>query len=136
MAGRGQAAARYCCSLTRRMSFSRLTWTRTSANPRMLKGLMDATKRRFKVVFCGLHNVLRNTERANHPLAHFGEPICVGPLLGDGDQKQARALITGPLAAAGYTFEKDTLATHILVWTNYYPSFIQLYGDVTVEAFA
>ena len=95
----------------------------------LLKGLMDATQRRFKVVFCGLHNVLRNTERANHPLAHFGEPICVGPLLGNGDQNQARALIKGPLAAAGYTFEKDTLATHILVWTNYYPSFIQLYGE-------
>ena len=95
----------------------------------LLKGLMDDTKRRFKVVFCGLHNVLRNTERANHPLAHFGEPICVGPLLGNGDQNQARALIKGPLAAAGYTFEKDTLATHILVWTNYYPSFIQLYGE-------
>ena len=98
-----------------------------------LKGLMDDTKRRFKVVFCGLHNVLRNTERANHPLAHFGEPICVGPLLGNGDQKQARALITNPLAAAGYTFEKDTLATHILVWTNYYPSFIQLYGDALLK---
>jgi len=38
-----------------------------------LKGLMDQTQRKFKVVFCGLHNVLRNTERANHPLAHFGE---------------------------------------------------------------
>ena len=98
-----------------------------------LKGLMEDKKRRFKVVFCGLHNVLRNTERANHPLAHFGEPICVGPLLGNGDQKQARALITNPLAAAGYTFEKDTLATHILVWTNYYPSFIQLYGDALLK---
>ena len=32
-----------------------------------LKGLMDETRRKFKVVLCGLHNVLRNTEQANHP---------------------------------------------------------------------
>lgn len=42
---------------------------------RRLKQLMDDTQRRFKVVFAGLHNVLRMTERPNHPLAHFGEPI-------------------------------------------------------------
>ena len=49
-----------------------------------LKGLMDRTERRFKVVLAGLHNVLRATERSNHPLAHFGEPIRVGPLLTNG----------------------------------------------------
>ena len=32
-----------------------------------LKGLMDRTERRFKVVLAGLHNVLRATERSNHP---------------------------------------------------------------------
>ncbi len=36
-----------------------------------LKGLMDETDRRFKVVFAGLHNVLRTTRHANHPLAHL-----------------------------------------------------------------
>lgn len=100
---------------------------------RDLKGLMDETQRRFKVVLCGLHNVLRNTERANHPLAHFGKPICVGPLLGNGDREQARALIREPVAAAGYTFEKDSLLTHILVWTNYYPSLIQLFGEALLR---
>ena len=98
-----------------------------------LKGLMDDTRRRFKVVLCGLHNVLRNTERANHPLAHFGSPICVGPLLGNGDREQARALVKEPMAAAGYTFEKDSLLTHILVWTNYYPSLIQLFGEALLK---
>lgn len=45
---------------------------------RRLKQLMDETQRRFKVIFAGLHNVLRMTERANHPLAHFGQPIKIG----------------------------------------------------------
>ena len=98
-----------------------------------LKGLMDETHRRFKVVLCGLHNVLRNTERANHPLAHFGEPICVGPLLGNGEVQQARALISEPMAAIGYTFETESLITQILVWTNYYPSLIQLYGEALIR---
>lgn len=98
-----------------------------------LKGLMDETQRKFKVVLCGLHNVLRNTERANHPLAHFGEPVCVGPLLGNGDLQQARALIREPMAAAGYTFENENLLTKILVWTNYYPSLIQLYGEALLR---
>lgn len=98
-----------------------------------LKGLMDQTKRKFKVVLCGLHNVLRNTERANHPLAHFGEPVCVGPLLSNGDLEQARALIRDPLAAVGYTFENANLLTQILVWTNYYPSLIQLYGEALLR---
>ena len=94
-----------------------------------LKGLMDDTQRRFKVVFCGLHDVLRNTERANHPLAHLGTPVCVGPLLENGELNQARRLVRDPLAAVGYEFESDNLVTSILLWTNYYPSLIQLYGE-------
>ena len=98
-----------------------------------LKGLMDVTQRKFKVVLCGLHNVLRNTERANHPLAHLGESICVGPLLGNGDLQQARALVRSPMAAVGYTFENENLLTQILVWTNYYPSLIQIYGEALLR---
>ena len=98
-----------------------------------LKGLMDETGRRFKVVLCGLHNVLRNTERANHPLAHFGEPVCVGPLLSNGDLEQARALVREPMAAVGYAFESENLITQILIWTNYYPSLIQLYGQALLR---
>lgn len=98
-----------------------------------LKGLMEDKNRRFKVVFCGLHNVLRNTERANHPLAHLGEPICVGPLLSNGDLEQARALIQGTLTSVGYQFETDNLITKILVWTNYYPSLIQEYGQALLR---
>ena len=98
-----------------------------------LKGLMDETERRFKVVLCGLHNVLRNTEQANHPLAHLGEPVCVGPLLSNGDLEQARALIREPTAAVGYKFETDNLISKILIWTNYYPSLIQLFGQALLR---
>lgn len=98
-----------------------------------LKGLMDNTQRAFKVVLCGLHNVLRNTEQANHPLAHLGEPICVGPLLENGDLDQARALVREPLATTGYCFTSDNLITRILLWTNYYPSLIQILGEALLR---
>jgi hypothetical protein len=102
---------------------SRLQYPETSR----LKNLMDVTSRRFKVVFAGLHNVLRTTEQANHPLAHLGDPIEVGPLLKAGEWRHARDLIRLPLSAAGYFFEPDDLMVRILAQTNYYPSLIQLY---------
>ena len=94
-----------------------------------LKGLMDETNRRFKVVFAGLHNVLRTTRRANHPLAHLGDPICVGAMTSNGEWKEAQALVREPLQAVGCRFGRDDLSTRILAHTNYYPSLIQLYGD-------
>lgn len=102
---------------------SRLEYPETSR----LKNLMDTTNRRFKVVFAGLHNVLRTTEQANHPLAHLGDPIEIGPLLKSGEWWHARELIRQPLAAAGYNLEPDDLIVRILAQTNYYPSLIQLY---------
>ncbi len=92
-----------------------------------LKGLMDRTNRRFKVVFAGLHNVQRTTKLENHPLAHLGEAICIGPLLNNGEMREARALIECPFASIGYRFESPDLVTRILSQTNYYPSLIQLY---------
>lgn len=92
-----------------------------------LRKLMLETNRRFKVVFAGLHNVQRTTRLENHPLAHFGEPICIGPLLNNGEMREARNLIKRPFASIGYRFESDDLITRILWQTNYYPSLIQLY---------
>lgn len=92
-----------------------------------LKGLMDRTSRRFKVVFAGLHNVQRTTRLENNPLAHYGEPICIGPLLENGEWREARKLIEEPFACTGYRFESPDLVTRILSQTNYYPSLIQLY---------
>jgi RNA polymerase sigma factor (RpoD-like family) len=95
----------------------------------VLRRLMQETNRRFKVVFAGLHNVLRTTRQANHPLAHFGKPICIGPLLNNGEMRAARALVEHPLESLGYHFESQDLITRILSQTNYYPSLIQLYCD-------
>jgi hypothetical protein len=92
-----------------------------------LKGLMDLTDRRFKVVFAGLHNVQRTSRHINTPLAHLGRAICIGPLLDDGEHAEALALITEPLEMLGYRFETADLPVRILSHTNYYPSLIQLY---------
>jgi hypothetical protein len=94
---------------------------------RRLKGLMELTHRRLKVVFAGLHNVLRTTEHANHPLAHFGEAIEVGPLIRPDDLHAARDLVLRPLMATGFSFESERRVDRILAQTNYYPSLIQLY---------
>ncbi len=94
-----------------------------------LKGLMDKTNRRFKVVFAGLHNVQRATRVSNNPLAQYGDPICIGPLLDRGQWRDARALIEQPLLSLGFRFENQNLITKILSQTNYYPSLIQLYCD-------
>lgn len=92
-----------------------------------LKGLMDATSRRFKVVFAGLHNVQRTTRCVNHPLAHFGEAICIGPMLEEAESRETRALVEQPLAAVGYVFESPDVVSRILALTNYYPSLIQIF---------
>lgn len=97
-----------------------------------LKGLMDDTKRRFKVVFAGLHNVQRMTRLANHPLVHLGEPICIGPLIANGEWRAAAALVTRPLAAMGYELAPE-LVIRILMQTNYYPSLIQRYCTELVK---
>ena len=99
-----------------------------------LKRLMDETERRIKVVFAGLHNVLRTVEYANHPLGHFGAPIQIGPLLADGEWRTAEALVRQPMLVAGYRFEPYQLITRVLAQTNYYPSLIQLYGAELVRA--
>ena len=98
-----------------------------------LKGMMEQTDRRVKVVFAGLHNVLRITERANHPLAHLGEPINIGPLLTNSEWFEAQKLVKDPLLSVGFQFEPEDLSTRILAQTNYYPSLIQLYGAELVE---
>jgi AAA domain len=92
-----------------------------------LKGLMDDTGRRFKVVFAGLHNVQRTTRFSNHPLAHFGDAICIGPMLEEAESREARALVEQPMAAAGYDFASADVVSRILALTNYYPSLIQLF---------
>ncbi len=90
------------------------------------RGLMERTNRRFKVVLSGQNNVLRLTQTPNTPLAHFGQPICIGPLKG-ADYKAARDLVAEPLAAVGYKFAEDNLISRILVETQFYPKLVQMF---------
>lgn len=93
-----------------------------------LKGLMEQTNRHFKVVFAGLHNVVRAaTEVENHPLAHLGQPVGVGPLVHNGEWYEARDLIRVPLESLGYQFTSPNLPVRIMAQTNYYPGLIQAY---------
>lgn len=94
---------------------------------RRLKQLMDETERRFKVVFAGLHNVLRTASTSNQPLGHLNEAVRIGPLMNEREIRAAEELITRPIEAAGFKFEDRSLVMRILAQTNYYPSLIQLY---------
>lgn len=88
-----------------------------------LRQLMQETNRRFKVVFTGLHDVQRFAAIPNQPLAHFGRPICIGPL----PPAPARDLITQPLEALGYRFEHEAIVLRILSYTNYHAGLIQIF---------
>lgn len=92
-----------------------------------LKGLWEDTGHRFKVVFAGLHNVQRSTRYSNHPLAHFGDAVCIGPMISEAEAREARALVEQPMTAAGYTFESADVVGRILALTNFYPSLIQIF---------
>ena len=88
-----------------------------------LRELMLATERRFKVIFAGLHNVQRFQGIPNQPLAHFGAPLCVGPL----EPYAAQQLVRQPLEVLGYRFADDATVLRVLSYTNYHPGLIQLF---------
>lgn len=93
-----------------------------------LKKLMEETNRAFKVVFAGLHNVQRMFRQPNSPLAHLGQPICIGPLNRTAaDKRAAYDLVVNPMRAAGFCFESHEAIEQVLSWANYYPSLVQEY---------
>jgi len=98
-----------------------------------MKKIMDSTERRVKFIFAGLHNVQRFVKIPNQPLAHLGDPICIGPLMNNGEWREARNLIEKPLNAMGYRFRPRNLVNRILAHTNYQPSLIQLFCDTLVR---
>lgn len=93
-----------------------------------LKELMVRSDWRFKVVFAGLHNVRRAWKAPNTPLAHLGEPICVGPLSTSAENRsEARRLVVDPIRAAGFEFERPEIGWDILARVNHYPSLVQVF---------
>ncbi|MDR3153593.1 MAG: hypothetical protein LBW85_04795 [Deltaproteobacteria bacterium] len=95
----------------------------------VFRDIMQKTGRRFKIVLAGLHSVQRFHHYPNNPLAHFGVPLCIGPL----DSKDAYDLVTKPMGALGITFESPSLAYKALSRTNYHPSLLQLACHALVE---
>ena len=95
---------------------------------RLLQYLKNRTNNSIKVVFAGLHNVLRTAREPDHPFGQYGKPLVVGPLW-----ETAEPLIREPLLACGYRFEHTNLVTRILAYTNYYPNLIQLYGESLIN---
>lgn len=104
----------------------------TFAESSRLKALMERN-RSIKVVFAGLHNVLRTTSQSNHPLAHLGEPIRIGPFIRREERRQAEDLIRVPLEACGYRFDPRRLTRSVLARANYYPSLLQIYGNAIAD---
>ena len=104
----------------------------TFAESTRLKSLMDEDHS-IKVVFAGLHNVVRTTTQSNHPLAHMGRPIGIGPFIEREERGFAHELLCAPLNACGYRFEPARLATSVLARANYYPSLLQIYGATLVK---
>lgn len=100
--------------------------------------LNQKTRGRFKPVFVGLHNVRRSSHGIieNTRLGHLNVPLCIGPLLGQGEGRYARQLIEVPMRSLGYRFESQELVARILSQTNYYPSLIQLYCSHLLEHLA
>lgn len=92
-----------------------------------MKGLMEETGRRAKFVYAGLHNVQRFVRAPNSPILHLGEPVNIGPLLGD-DRHAARQMVFEPMAAVGVGFQEPTDAHHMLSLVGYYPSLLQTFG--------
>jgi len=94
-----------------------------------LRGLMNVTDRRFKVVLAGLHQVQRFERQRNVPLAHFAQqPVNVGPL----DPADAVALLGVPLAALGYSLS-DAAMWHLLSETNYQAGMVQVFGQALLR---
>jgi hypothetical protein len=96
-------------------TFTHVTW---------FEDLMEATARSVKVVFAGLHQTARFERLSNHPLAHLGNPVCVGPLT----PQYAYDLLTIPLRALGYRFSDKNDAARVLALANNQPALIQLFG--------
>ncbi|MFE9741948.1 hypothetical protein [Streptomyces sp. NPDC006477] len=95
----------------------------TFPNVMHFQRLMEQTERRFKIVFAGLHQVQRFGHLSNVSTVHGGPDVLVGPL---GTQAAVR-LVTEPMAALGYFFERPELVWRILAITNYQANLVQIF---------
>ncbi|MFD0265771.1 hypothetical protein ACFVGY_04130, partial [Streptomyces sp. NPDC127106] len=97
----------------------------TFSNVLRLKGLMDRTDRRFKIVFAGLHQVQRFSHLSNVPLTHGGPDVLISTL----KPAEAQRLVVEPMAAFGYHFERPELVWRVLAATNYQACLVQIFCE-------
>jgi hypothetical protein len=91
--------------------------------------IMDDTDHRAKFVFAGLHRTARFESLPNQPLAHFGQPVSVGPL----HPQAAHDLLVRPLAALGFRFEDPiAIPARVLALANNMPALLQLFGAALI----
>jgi len=97
-----------------------------------LVDLRNYTKRSFKIVLAGLHNVYRaqSAEQVNSVFAQLGTSLCVKPL----SPADALQLLTRPLNYLGFRIDQIQHMETILTNTNYYPGILQFFGYKLVEA--
>ncbi|MYQ48809.1 hypothetical protein GTW40_27895 [Streptomyces sp. SID4985] len=101
----------------------------TFPNVKRFQQLMEHSDRRFKIVFAGLHQVQRFGALSNVSTAHGGPDVLVGPL----KQQAALKLVTEPMAALGYVFERPELVWRILAITNYQANLVQIFCSELVR---
>ncbi|KIF80057.1 RNaseH domain-containing protein [Noviherbaspirillum autotrophicum] len=108
-----------------------LQLTRTDAS--FVRGLQQMCERvkdncKVRYVIAGLHNMTRMASEENSPLGKAKE-IALEPFNSDSDIRRGIQLITRPLNALGFFFDKDSdeLPYRILSVCNFYPAFIQIY---------
>jgi hypothetical protein len=111
--------------------FQDATGGRTGTFPTLqrLKGIMEASHRRFKPVFAGLHQVQRFHDTSNTPVAHGGADILIGPLR----SQDAYHLVVDPMQALGYIFSSPELVWRLLLFTNYQASLVQIVCEALVR---
>ncbi|MFJ7042832.1 hypothetical protein ACIQVC_05435 [Streptomyces sp. NPDC101112] len=95
----------------------------TFQNVKRFQQLMEQTNRRLKVVFAGLHQVQRFGDLSNVSTAHGGPDVLVGPL----KPHAAVRLVTEPMAALGFVFDRPELVWRILAITNYQANLVQIF---------
>lgn len=95
-----------------------------------LQALSDSTlgRARIRYVIAGLHNLTRMTTGGNTALGK-AQPIALQPFSSGTDISNGVELITEPMAALGFFFERgdEGLPLRIMAVCNFYPAFIQLY---------
>ncbi|MEU6193688.1 hypothetical protein [Streptomyces sp. NPDC047061] len=101
----------------------------TFPNVKRFQQLMEHSERRFKIVFAGLHQVQRFGALSNVSTAHGGPDVLVGPL----KPQAALRLVTEPMAALGYVFERPELVWRILAITNYQANLVQIFCSELVR---